>query len=50
MAHTSKSKIDKIEHPQVHYKTPDDLIEDHDLSLKEKMAASTSGNRTRVNG
>ena len=39
MAHASKSKIDKIEHPQVHYKTPDDLIEDHDLSPKEKEEA-----------
>jgi len=39
MAHTSKSKIDKIEHPQVHYKTPDDLIGDHDLSPKEKKMA-----------
>jgi hypothetical protein len=39
MAHASKSKIDKIEHPQVHYKTPDDLIEDNDLSPKEKEKA-----------
>jgi len=39
MAHASKSKIDKIEHPQVHYKTPNDLIEDHDLSPKEKQKA-----------
>ena len=39
MAHVSKSKIDKIEHPQVHYKTPNDLIEDHDLSPKEKQKA-----------
>jgi hypothetical protein len=35
MAYVSKSKTDKIEHPQVHYKTPDALIEDHDLSPKE---------------
>jgi hypothetical protein len=39
MAHASKSKIDKIEHPQAHYKTPDDLIDDNDLSPKEKEKA-----------
>ncbi len=39
MAHASKSKIDKIEHPQAHYKTTDDLIEDDDLSPKEKEQA-----------
>jgi hypothetical protein len=30
------SKTDKIEHPQSHYATPDELIEDRDLSLEEK--------------
>ena len=39
MAYVSKSKTDKIEHPQVHYKTPDALIEDYDLSPKEKERA-----------
>jgi hypothetical protein len=39
MARASKSTIDKIEHPQIHYKTPDDLIEDHSLTLKEKKQA-----------
>jgi len=28
MARASKSQMDKIEHPQAHYETPDDLIKD----------------------
>lgn len=39
MAYVSKSKVDKIRHPQAHYKTPDDLIADQDLSPKEKEKA-----------
>ncbi len=33
------SKVDKIEHPQTHYKTPDDLINDQEISLDEKLKA-----------
>jgi len=33
------SKTDKIEHPQSHYVTPDELIDDRDLSLEEKINA-----------
>jgi hypothetical protein len=39
MAHPSRSKIDKIAHPQDHYATPDDLINDRDISLEEKIEA-----------
>lgn len=39
MAHLSKSKIDKIEHPQAYYESPDELIEDQDLSAEEKKMA-----------
>jgi hypothetical protein len=39
VTHAWKSKIDKIEHPQAHYETPDDLIEDQDLSPEEKTKA-----------
>ena len=35
----SASKTDKIEHPQSHYATPDELIEDRALSLDEKINA-----------
>ena len=35
----SASKIDKIEHPQSHYATPDELIDDRALSLDEKIKA-----------
>jgi hypothetical protein len=41
MAHASHSKIEKIEHPQAHYATPDELIEDQDITLEEKLAALT---------
>ena len=39
MAHASNSKTDKIKHPQEHYKTPDDLRKDQDLSAEEKKKA-----------
>jgi hypothetical protein len=39
MARASKSQMDKIEHPQAHYETPDDLIKDRSLSPKEKKKA-----------
>jgi hypothetical protein len=39
MVHASKSKIDKIEHAQDHYETPDDLRKDQDLSPEEKKKA-----------
>ena len=39
MPRATSSKIDKIEHPQSHYATPDELIEDRDLSREEKLDA-----------
>ena len=39
MARAASSKIDKIEHPQSHYATPDELIEDRALSFEEKRNA-----------
>lgn len=39
MAHASKSKIEKIEHPQTVYETPDELIKDQELSAEEKKTA-----------
>ena len=39
MPRAALSKIDKIAHPQSHYATPDDLIEDRDLSREEKLDA-----------
>ncbi len=33
------SKIDKIQHPQSHYDTPDQLLEDRALSFEEKLDA-----------
>jgi hypothetical protein len=39
MVRASKSQMDKIEHPQSHYETPDDLIKDQSLSPKEKKKA-----------
>ena len=35
----SQSKNDKIEHPQSHYRTPDDLINDQDISFEHKIKA-----------
>jgi len=39
MPRAEKPKSDKIEHPQSHYATPDQLIEDRDLSREEKLDA-----------
>ena len=39
MARAASSKVDKIEHPQSHYATPDELIEDRALSFEEKLDA-----------
>lgn len=39
MPSAAPSKADKIEHPQSHYATPDELIDDHALSLDEKIKA-----------
>jgi hypothetical protein len=39
MPRAASSKIDKIEHPQLHYATPDQLIDDRDLSREEKLDA-----------
>jgi hypothetical protein len=39
MVRASRSQMDKIEHPQSHYETPDDLIKDQSLSPKEKKKA-----------
>jgi hypothetical protein len=47
MAHAASSKVGKIEHPQSHYATPDELIEDRSRSKKNSMH-SGSGNKTRA--
>jgi hypothetical protein len=39
MPSSAPSKTEKIEHPQSHYGTPDELIEDRALSLDEKIKA-----------
>ena len=39
MPRAASSKIDKIEHPQSHHATPDELIEDRPLSFEEKCNA-----------
>ena len=39
MSSATISKTDKIEHPQSHYATPDELIDDRALSLDEKIKA-----------
>jgi hypothetical protein len=39
MPRAASSKIDKIEHPQSHYATPDELVDDRDLSREEKLDA-----------
>jgi hypothetical protein len=39
MPRNGLSKSDKIEHPQSHYATPDELIEDRALSVDEKVEA-----------
>jgi len=39
MPSAAPSKADKIEHPQSHYATPDELIDDRALSVDEKIRA-----------
>jgi hypothetical protein len=39
MAHVSKPNVDKIEHPQAYYESPDELIDDQELSAEEKKMA-----------
>jgi len=39
MPRAASSKIDKTEHPQSHYATPDELVDDRDLSREEKLDA-----------
>ena len=39
MRRGASSKIDKIEHPQSHHATPDELIGDRPLSFEEKCNA-----------
>jgi hypothetical protein len=39
MVETSKSKIEKIKHPQNYYETPDALTKDPELSFEEKKKA-----------
>jgi len=39
MAHALESKIEKIQHPQVYYKSPDELTNDQELLLEEKKSA-----------
>ena len=39
MPSAAPSKADKIEHPQAHYGTPDELTEDSALSLDDKIKA-----------
>jgi hypothetical protein len=33
------ARTDRIEHPAKHYKAPDDILEDKELSFEEKKAA-----------
>jgi hypothetical protein len=39
MAHVAPLKADKIAHPQTYYETPDDLLNDQELSADEKKNA-----------
>ena len=39
MSRATQSRLEKVEHPQSHYATPDALIEDRALSLEEKLHA-----------
>ena len=48
MPRAASSKIDKIEHPQSHYATPDELIEDARSRSKKNSMLSKSGNKTRA--
>lgn len=33
------SKVDRIKHPETHYKRPEDILEDNALSFEEKKEA-----------
>ncbi len=40
MSRLSHQRVnDKIEHPESHYRTPDDLINDQDISFEQKIKA-----------
>jgi hypothetical protein len=39
MPSAARSKADKVEHPQSHYATPDELVDDRALSFDEKIKA-----------
>jgi len=39
MDHVSRLKADKIKHPATHYKTPENILEDKELSSEEKKEA-----------
>jgi hypothetical protein len=39
MPRAASYKMDKIEHPQSQYATPDELVDDRDLSVEEKIKA-----------
>ena len=39
MTRLSQPKNNNIEHPQSHYRTPDDLISDQDISFEQKIKA-----------
>ena len=39
MSHESELKIEKIQHPQNYYETPDELINDQNLSWEEKKTS-----------
>ena len=43
----SEKKKGKLEKPANHYKSPDDIVKDEDLSPAEKGRRSTPGNRTQ---
>jgi len=36
MVDVSKLKMDKIEHPATFYATPDDIVQDNNLSVERK--------------
>jgi hypothetical protein len=42
MVDVSKLRMDKIEHPATFYATPDDIVQDNDLSVEEKKKALNS--------
>jgi hypothetical protein len=43
----SEEKKGKLEKPANHYKSPDDIVKDDDLSPAEKSRRSTPGNKTQ---